>query len=130
MKFSFFITLIAFLFLGCQTARKTPPKTAPIVAKKTAAKAPTSSIAQKTIYEELTGKKSLSAEQAPTRILELARDAKWRRDYVTAIKRYNTVIVKYPKSPQVRQAYIDKAELYKEMGLTAQSKYNMAKAKK
>ncbi len=87
-------------------------------------------LGQKSIYEELTGKKRVSAKKAPTRILELARDAKWKRDYVTALKRYNTIIVKYPKSKEVRQAYLDKAALYREMGLLQQSKYNMEKAKK
>lgn len=73
----------------------------------------------------------MSAKAAPSRILELARDAKWKRDYVTALKRYNTLIVKFPKAKkEVRQAYLDKAELYKEMGLLEQSKYNLEKAKK
>lgn len=87
-------------------------------------------LAQKSIYEELTGTKGLSAKQAPVRILEMARDAKWKRDYATALKRYNTIIVKYPKSKEVRQAYLDKADLYREMGLLQQSKYNLEKAKK
>lgn len=87
-------------------------------------------IAQKSIYEELTGSKGMSSKQAPTRVLEMARDAKWKRDYVTALKRYNTIIVKYPKSKEVRQAYLDKAELYREMGLLQQAKYNSDKAKK
>lgn len=89
-----------------------------------------SALAQKSIYEELTGKKGISGKQAPVRILEMARDAKWKRDYVTALKRYNTIIVKFPKSKEVRQAYLDKAALYKEMGLLEQSKYNIQKAKK
>lgn len=87
-------------------------------------------LAQKSIYEELTGTKGLSSKQAPARVLEMARDAKWKRDYVTALKRYNTIIVKYPKSKEVRQAYLDKADLYREMGLLQQSKYNLEKAKK
>lgn len=86
--------------------------------------------AQKSIYEELTGTKGMSAKLAPARILEMARDSKWKRDYVTALKRYNTLIVKYPKSKEVRQAYLDKAELYREMGLLQQAKYNLEKAKK
>lgn len=112
------------------------PKLANTTAKKTnqslVTKQPASNpaLAQKSIYEELTGKKSLSGKQAPARILEMARDAKWKRDYVTALKRYNTIIVKYPKSKEVRQAYLDKAALYKEMGLLEQSKYNQQKAKK
>lgn len=87
-------------------------------------------LGQKSIYEELTGKKGASSKQASTRILEMARDARWKRDYVTALKRYNTIIVKYPKSKEVRQAYLDKAALYREMGLVQQSKYNMEKARK
>ncbi len=87
-------------------------------------------LGQKSIYEELTGKKGGAVKEAPTRILALARDAKWKRDYVTALKRYNTIVVKYPKSKEARQAYLDKAALYREMGLLQQSKYNMEKAKK
>lgn len=144
MRFSLLITLVMFSFLGCQTVSKSAnnsSKTVNTTAKKSnstliknqpVAKQPASNpaLAQKTIYEELTGKKGMSAKEAPVRILEMARDAKWKRDYVTALKRYNTIIVKYPKSKQVRQAYLDKAALYKEMGLLEQSKYNMQKAKK
>lgn len=140
MRFSLLITLVTFSFLSCQTVSKAQ-KSVNATAKKSnsaliknqpVTKQPASNpaLAQKTIYEELTGQKGLSAKQAPARILELARDAKWKRDYVTALKRYNTIIVKYPKSKEVRQAYLDKASLYKEMGLLEQSKYNMQKAKK
>lgn len=144
MRFSLLITLVAFSFLSCQTvstSSRNSTKSANTTAKKsnstliknqpvTKQSASNPALTQKTIYEELTGHKGLSAKQAPARILEMARDAKWKRDYVTALKRYNTIIVKYPKSREVRQAYLDKAALYKEMGLLEQSKYNMQKAKK
>lgn len=144
MRFSLLITLVTFSFLGCQTVSKTANNStksanttakksnSPLIKNQPVAKQPTSNpaLAQKTIYEELTGKKGLSGKQTPVRILEMARDAKWKRDYVTALKRYNTIIVKYPKSKEARQAYLDKAALYKEMGLLEQSKYNMQKAKK
>lgn len=144
MRFSLLITLVTFSFLSCQTVSKAPKSVNTTAKKSTSAtssslsknqpvtKQPASNpaLAQKTIYEELTGQKGLSGKQAPARILEMARDAKWKRDYVTALKRYNTIIVKFPKSKEVRQAYLDKAALYKEMGLLEQSKYNMQKAKK
>lgn len=144
MRFSLLITLVTFSFLSCQTVSKSASngvKSANTTAKKSnptliknqpVTKQPASNpaLAQKTIYEELTGQKGLSGKQAPARILEMARDVKWKRDYVTALKRYNTIIVKFPKSKEVRQAYLDKAALYKEMGLLEQSKYNMQKAKK
>lgn len=135
MRFSLLITLVMFSFLSCQTvstSSRNSTKSASATAKKSVSKQPASNpaLAQKTIYEELTGQKGLSAKHAPARILEMARDAKWKRDYVTALKRYNTIIVKYPKSKEVRQAYLDKSALYREMGLLEQSKYNMQKAKK
>ena len=154
MKFSLLITLLIFPILSCQSisknAKSTNPaskkansgieaqreakqpitkrsKAKPAIAKQSAANP---ALAQKSIYEELTGSKGMSSKQASTRVLEMARDAKWKRDYVTALKRYNTIIVKYPKSKEVRQAYLDKAELYREMGLLSQAKYNLEKAKK
>ncbi|AZZ36434.1 hypothetical protein CIK05_06400 [Bdellovibrio sp. qaytius] len=149
MKFSLLITLLIFPILSCQSMSKNAKSTNPaakkanssIEAKQSVTKrgavspsakqsAANPAIAQKSIYEELTGTKGMSAKQAPTRVLEMARDARWKRDYVSALKRYNTIIVKYPKSKEVRQAYLDKAELYREMGLTQQSKYNLEKAKK
>jgi len=144
MRFSLLITLLFFSFSGCQSVSKNskstisaPKKTvstkssATKIAKIVTVKQPAANpaLGQKSIYEELTGKKGLSSKQAPTRILEMARDAKWKRDYVTALKRYNTIVVKYPKSKEARQAYLDKAALYREMGLLQQSKYNMEKAK-
>lgn len=138
MKFSLLITLLIFFNLGCQSISKNAKPTQTAIKKeiatrnskptvKTASSNP--SLAKKSIYEELTGSKNLSSEKASARVLEMARDAKWKRDYVTALKRYNTIIVKYPKSKEVRQAYLDKADLYNEMGLLQQSKYNLEKAK-
>lgn len=138
MRFSLLITLVTFVFFGCQTMSKNPKSTAatvttakkipPSVTQKPSVKS--SALAQKTIYEELTGNKVASSKQMAGRILELARDAKWKRDYITALKRYNTVIVKFPKSKEAREAYLDKAALYKEMGLIQQSKMNLEKANK
>lgn len=145
MRFSLLITLLIFSLFGCQTMSRPPKatntsakKSNPAVSSKLVKNQPTvkqpaanPALAEKSLYEELTGKKGMSAKAAPSRILELARDAKWKRDYVTALKRYNTLIVKFPKAKkEVRQAYLDKAELYKEMGLLEQSKYNLEKAKK
>lgn len=144
MKFSLSIILITSFFLGCQTKGKlstSTTKSSSSVSKKSQpvtlttkknskALSANPALAQKSIYEELTGKKRLPSKYVPAQILELARDAKWKRDYITALKRYNTLIVKYPKSKEVRAAYLDKAALYKEMGLVEQSKYNAKKAKK
>lgn len=149
MRFSLLITLLIFSLLGCQTmstaarnstksTNSSAKKSNPTVSSKLATNQPkvkqtaaNPALTQQNLYEELTGKKGASAKTAPARILELARDAKWKRDYVTALKRYNTLIVKFPKAKkEVRQAYLDKADLYKEMGLLQQSKYNLEKAKK
>lgn len=135
MKFSLLFTLLVFALVGCQSTRakqgnSATKKTEQMAKKSNNAAADNSALNKKSLYEELTGQKAISASEAPRRILELARDSKWKHDYTTALKRYNTLIVKYPKAAEVKDAYYDKAELYRQMGLIPQAQYNLNMAKK
>lgn len=139
MKFSLLFILVVFSFFSCQSMRA---KSSNAVSGKTEKMIKNSNESQKasldqktstnkkSLYEELTGHRSLSVAATSRRILELARESKSQKDYVLALKRYNTLIVKYPKAIEVKDAYFDKAQLYKEMGLQEQSKYNFDLARK
>jgi hypothetical protein len=48
-----------------------------------------------------------------------------RKDYIKALKHYNTVIVNHSNSPEVKSAYLAKAKLYQEMGLFEQAQLNV-----
>jgi hypothetical protein len=86
------------------------------------------------ILQELTGesrKKSLSVQTLPEKHLLAGDQAFKNKDYIKALKHYNTVIIKHNKlSKDKVQAYLSKAELYQQIGLTEQAKYNVSLAKK
>lgn len=46
------------------------------------------------------------------------------KNYILALKHYNTVIIKYAKSDDVKEAYLAKAQLYSEIGLNEQAQLN------
>lgn len=101
------------------------------------------------LLEELTGKKAAvpaknvtpvqpqkmsavaSAAKAPSqktisrKLLDSGFFAYTKKDYISALKHYNTIIVKYPKSQEYRLAYLAKAKLYNEMGLAEQAQLNL-----
>lgn len=87
----------------------------------------------KNIYEELTGKKSkVPYTDAQLRKLPLSAQhyyagvrAAEAKNYILAIKQYNTVIKKYPSSKEVKSALLAKASLYKEMGLREPASLNI-----
>lgn len=86
------------------------------------------------LIEELTGRTHTPAVAIPKQSIKkmtLAEkhlfaglDAFSKKDYILALKNYNTVISKFPKTKEVRFAYIAKAKLYNEMGLQEQAKLN------
>ena len=95
------------------------------------------------LLEELTGKKSQPAPAAVTVAPQAAKPAVaaapvavsrkhlnagfqafTKKDYITALKHYNTILVKHGRSPEVKSAYLAKAKLYQEMGLIEQARYN------
>ncbi len=84
------------------------------------------------LMEELTGKKVVVAKPAAVivkpmsrKLLDAGFQAFTKKDFITALKYYNTIIVKYPKSNEIRLAYLGKVKLYTEMGLTEQAQLNL-----
>lgn len=55
-------------------------------------------------------------------------DAFKAKNYILALKHYNTVILKHAKSKEVKSAYLAKSKLYTEMGLQDQSIHNLQMA--
>ena len=105
--------------------------------KKAASRAPS----DVQLLEELTGKKATAAapgvaikpaptvQQVPSKLhLNAGYQAYIKKDYILALKHYNTVLAKYPKSAEVRLTYMAKAKLYNEMGLVepAERNYKLA----
>lgn len=136
MRFSLLVILVSSLFMGCQTSRKnlstsTSAKKEAMIKNAKLQQVQNQSqdkilLGQKSLYEELTGEKiRVSPAQ---KALELARQSKNNKNYIQALKRYNTIIVRFPRTPQAKQAYLDKAVLYKEMGLNEQAQLNLKKA--
>lgn len=90
------------------------------------------------LMEELSGqKKSMpvavkTAKPAVSTISEkhlfAGLDAFKVKNYILALKHYNTVILKHSKSKEVKSAYLAKSKLYAEMGLQDQSVHNLQKA--
>lgn len=147
MKFSLLIIFILIGATGCQNTRSKGDKainslvstasSSTAAANKLAkAKAMENSsektglpkaFTKKSLYEELTGQK-LAHEKAPTKILQLARQSKAEKNYALALKRYNTLIKRFPNAIEVQTAYYDKSLMYSEMGLVEQSKFNLKRA--
>ena len=90
------------------------------------------------IMQELTGKNSqevmskskLKAMPLSFQHLYAGKQAAAQKNYIKSIKHYNTVIKKYPRSSEVKQALIAKSQVYKEMGLAEPAQLNMRMAQK
>jgi len=128
MKVSLLFISVSFLLMGCQSMRtqkntsaSTNPKFSTSNAKDEMRSNP---LSRQSLFEELTGQKVI-AKTAPAKILQFAREARYDKNYALAIKRYNTLIKKYPRSQEVQSAYFDKSAMYAEMGLKDQSQYNL-----
>ncbi len=52
-------------------------------------------------------------------------DAFKDKNYILALKHYNTIIIKHNKSKEVKSAYLAKSKLYSEMGLKEQADRNL-----
>ncbi|MEK6628800.1 MAG: hypothetical protein AABY53_09250 [Bdellovibrionota bacterium] len=83
------------------------------------------------LIQELTGRSPNSVAKAlpksaaiSERHLQAGINAFRLKNYIRALKHFNTVIVKHSKSKEVRSAYLAKAKLYKEMGLMEQAEQN------
>ena len=62
--------------------------------------------------------------------LALAREAKNEKNYILAIKRYNFILKHFARTPEAQAALLDKAQIYKDMGLEEQAAYNKNRASK
>lgn len=90
------------------------------------------------LIEELTGKNSKakifknsdSVISLSEQYLKSGRTALKQKDYILALKFFNTIIQKFPKSAEVQQAYLHKSKLYSMMGLPDQAELNYKLAEK
>lgn len=102
-----------------------------------------SALSDKSLMEELTGKKQVvtptaqaqaqmnNLKKAPLSVQHYyaGQKAVEQKNYILAIKHFNTVIKNYPLSAQVKPALVAKAKVYQEMGLQKQAQRNMQLAK-
>ena len=94
---------------------------------------------EKSLVEELTGKKdvaetvsSINLKKAPLPLQHYiaGKKAAAQKNYILAIKHFNTVLKKYPQSAQVGPTLTAKAMVYQEMGLRPQASHNLSMAQK
>ena len=85
-------------------------------------------LSRASIYQELTGQK-IDSQQAGQKLIKMAELAQVEKNYILALKRYNTVIARFSNSKLAQAAYFGKADLYKKMGLAQQSQYNLRVAR-
>lgn len=81
------------------------------------------------LIETLTGRKMTQNISQSEKALLLARQSSRQKDYITAIKRYNFILKKFPASKEAVIALKDKAQIYSSLGLKEQSVHNLKKAK-
>lgn len=125
MKFNVFFAVI--LFTSSYSFAKANSTIVPSSRK-------ASAITDKALIEELTGKKNIQ-QNASTQKLKNAplpvqhylagKKAAQEKNYILAIKHFNTVLKKYPQSAQVSPTLVAKAKVYQEMGLMPQAAHNM-----
>lgn len=91
---------------------------------------------EKSIIQELTGKsisslpsqEELKGKPLSTQHYYAGLRAAEGQNYILAIKHFNTVLKKYPRSSEVKSAFTAKAKVYKEMGLNEPASLNMRMA--
>ncbi len=94
---------------------------------------PKSAINDKSLIEELTGKKSsqlpssdsLKNSPLPVQHYFAGEKAAATKNYILAIKHFNTVIQKYPQSGFAAKSFFAKAKVYQQMGLQPQAERNL-----
>ncbi len=94
-------------------------------------------LSEKSLVEELTGKKDFAAtlsssnlKKAPLPVQHYVagKKAAEQKNYILAIKHFNTILKKYPQSAQVKPTLVAKAKIYQEMGLKSQAIHNLQMA--
>ena len=117
--------------LACTLGHTKVGSTTPVNSMKSSA------LSEKSLTEELTGKKSVTQISPATNLKKAplpvqhyfaGQRAAEQKNYIMAIKHYNTVLKKYPRSNQVKLALLAKAKVYKEMGLQTQAVHNLQMA--
>jgi hypothetical protein len=95
-----------------------------------------SPISDQAAIHELTGKpvstlpsaQDLKGKPLSTQHYYAGLRAAESKNYIMAIKHFNTVLKKYPRSAEVKLAFASKAKIYKEMGLSEPASLNMRMA--
>lgn len=135
MKLSLSFILCCVFFLGCQSFNKNKSgrsysgqNTTRSAQQKSKLKADQKWLSKESIYQELTGQK-INSQQAGQKLIKMAEQAQAEKNYILALKRYNAVIARFPKSQLAQTAYFGKTELYKKMGLSQQAQYNLRLAR-
>ena len=142
MRISVYFILLSLMLFSCQSLNRGKVKQQNLTESKiTNAKnnsvskrtqEPYLKSAQNDLYKELTGKKNSQAQiknQKLNRVLVLAREAAAQNDIKLALKRYNVITEKFPNTNESVQAHLDKARIYKTMGLLDASQFNEEKAR-
>lgn len=88
------------------------------------------------LIQELTGKKvstlptqeELKNKPLSTQHYYAGMRAAESQNYIIAIKHFNTVLKKYPRSAEVKSAFEAKAKVYREMGLNEPASLNLRMA--
>lgn len=91
---------------------------------------------EKSLIQELTGKaastlptqQELKSKPLSTQHYYAGLRAAEGQNYILAIKHFNTVLKKYPRSSEVKLSFEAKAKVYKEMGLSEPASLNMRMA--
>ena len=89
-----------------------------------------------TVIQELTGKavsqvppqEQLKNKPLSTQHYYAGVRAAESKNYILAIKHFNTVLKNYPRSNEVKLAFTSKAKVYKEMGLNEPAQLNLKMA--
>ncbi len=130
MKLSLSFILCCVLFSGCQSFNKnnssrtkSVKNTTHVARQKSKINADEKWLSKESIYQELTGQK-INSQQVGVKLLKMAEQAQSEKNYILALKRYNTVIARFPQSKLAQSALLGKADLYKKMGLGQQAQYN------
>ncbi len=136
MKVKFNVTIVFFMSLIFFTGSNSFAK---VSANLPAANTKSSALNENALIEELTGKKNVqksptakNLKNAPLPVQHFlaGRQAAEQKNYILAIKHFNTVLKKYPQSAQVRPTLLAKAKVYQEMGLVDQASHNLQAARR
>jgi hypothetical protein len=112
-----------------QTSKKNSKVSMQTIPLKSSVKAPLKKVG--TLQNKPAQKSAQTTSLRPSQKgLALAREAKNEKNYILAIKRYNFILKHFSRTSEAKAALLDKAQIYKEMGLDEQATYNKMRASK